>query len=424
MAGTKTKPEAGSAADPREPKTRVRASVLRGALRDVGGIVEGRNTIPILSTVLLRVQDQVITLTASDLDHQAVRTCASDDRDGPDSKAWLDSIRGFAVCLPAKPLEAVLGELDGDAMVTIAAGENGRATVSAGKARFRFPTLPWDEFPMLSAFAVEHDFTMPCTALADALGAVDHAISTEETRYYLNGVCLHPQDLDLRFAATDGHRLARWTVDAPIGAASSPTVIVARKTVAVLGRLLAGAIKAAGDSRPAEVQVEMSADGRILCFALDAEEDGTVELIAKAIDGTFPDYMRVIPPAPEHRITVNKAQLGAVVKRVGLVSSAKSRAVRVEIVGDVLTVSAASPEIGEASEDLACSYDGPGLEGGALALGFDGKYLREALAPIGSELVALRTRGATDDAVRISGWDDQAREETGALLQVLMPVRV
>lgn len=416
--------EDGVTMDKRIPKARVQAAVLRGALKDVGAIVEGRNTIPILSHVLLEVADQWITLTASDLDHWAVRTCASSDRDGPDSREWLKSIRGFSVCLPAKPLEAVLGGIDGDAMVRIEAPADidanwaGQVTLTAGRARWKLHALPVAEFPAIGGFAVESEFEMPCSQLADALAAVDHAISSEETRYYLNGVFLHPADLDLRFAATDGHRLARWSLNGPVGSTSFPATIVSRKTIAVLEKLLAGAAKTGEEnSEPPKVVIEANANGTRLRFAMPAEGDGEVEVVAKAIDGEFPDYVRVIPSSPEHRATVDRVALSGAIKRVAVLADGKSRAVKLSFAADMLTVSARSTDLGEASEELTCSYEGPEFE-----LGFDSRYLRDALAAIVSDTVALRFDVGGQPPFRIAGWEDGA--EVGSLLQVLMPVRV
>jgi len=412
--------------DTRAAKTRVRASTLRGALRDVGGIVEARNTIPILSNVLLQVRNQRITVTATDLDHWAVRTCATDDRDGPASKEWLDSIRPFTVCLPAKPLEAVLGKVDGDAMVTIeapceiGAAWSGPIAVSAGRARWKLPALPAKEFPDIAGFEVASEFEMACGQLADVLAGVDHAISTEETRYYLNGVYLHPVDLNLLFAATDGHRLARWSMDGPVGSTSFPPAIVSRKTVAVLGKLLMAAVKAdkANDGAAAAVQIEANADGSRLRLVMPTEGDGEVEVLAKAIDGTFPDYVRVIPSAPEYRLIVERAALAAAVERVAVLAETKSRAVKLSLEADLVTISTRSPELGEASEELACTFSGPPFE-----IGFDSKFLREGLGAVASDTVALQLAAADGAApARISGWEDGG--EVGPLLQVLMPVRV
>jgi len=411
--------------DARSPKTRVRASVLRSALDDVMGVVESRNTIPILDFVLLRAEDERITLTATDLDCWAIRDCASDDRDGPDSREWMDSCRGFAVALPAKPLKAVLSGFDGDAMVTIEAPDEvnakwaGRVTIRAGRARFKLNTLPVADMPLAAPIEdAGFSFTLPCSRLADTFAAVEHAISSEETRYYLNGIYVHPADRDLRFAATDGHRLARWSLDAPDGGASFPAVIVARKTVGILDKLLASAVKVADkDSSPPEVSVEASSSGSRLRFVMPASDGAEIELIAKAIDGQYPDYTRVIPHEPPHRAAIVRSDLAEAVKRVAVIASDKTMTIKASFAEDLLTLSVVSAEIGEGSEDVPCEYAGP-----AITFGFNSKYWRDALAALPSDKVAMRFDADTAAPVRISGWDDSG--EIGSLLQVLMPVRV
>ncbi|WP_288413914.1 DNA polymerase III subunit beta [uncultured Novosphingobium sp.] len=418
----------GNATDTRAPKTRIKAGTLKAAIEDVIDIVESRNTIPILCFVLLRVQKQRITLTATDLDCWAVRDCASDDRDGPGSNDWLARIRDFAVALPAKALKDLLAEFDGDAMVTIEAPADidakwsGRITIKAGRASFKLQALPVADFPDVAGVEVEFGFELPCSALADSLAGVKHAISTEETRYYLNGVYLHPVDLEVRFAATDGHRLARWTLDGPDGAASFPPVIVARKTVGIVDKLLASAIKAADrDGSPPEVLIEADGAGRLLRFAMRASDGGEVELIAKTIDGQFPDYTRVIPVEAPHRAILDKAILAEAVKRVAVLVSDKSRCVKAIFSENMLTLMGVSAELGEATEEVPCEYLGPDL-----TFGLDSKYWRQALAAIASDKIAMAFVGAYDAEnvrpVRVAGWSDNA--ETPTLLQVLMPVRV
>lgn len=409
----------------RSPKTRVQASVLHGALKDVLEIVEARSTIPVLAHVLIEIADQQLTVMASDLDHWATRSCATADRDGPDSRDWLASLKAFSVCLPARKLASVLASLDGDAMVRIEAAADwsaewaGQVTVSAGAARFKLHALPVAEFPAPPTMDCDGEFEMPCSQLSDALAAVRHAISSEETRYYLNGVYVHPVDLDLRMATTDGHRLARLRMDGPVGSTSFPAVIVGTKTVSVLIKLLDHADKAAKGSEgaPPTVQIAGNSAGSRLRFIMPTDGDGEVTVLAKTVDGEFPDYTRVIPHAPEYRVMVPRAALAAVLKRVAVLAEGESRIVKITFGDDILNVSARSIDVGEASEDLACTYRGPAFE-----IGFNSKYLVAALGALGSDTVALQCNAEGDGPVRIAGWEDD--NEVGSLLQVMMPARV
>lgn len=413
--------DAGGSADRRRRATRLQAGVLKAALADVLGTIEAKNTVPILAHVMIAAGDGRLCLCCTNLDMWANRTLATSDRDGPTGSDWVQSIRGFAITVAAKPLAAILGEIDGAAMVTLELLDS-RLAVSAGRARFKLPTLPITDFPTPAPMAVEHAFELPCSALADAFAKVEMAISTEETRYYLNGIFMHvvqdegePQWLVL--ATTDGHRLARLRLTVPDGAASWPNVILPRQAVALLDKLLKAAAKGEEKDQPApQVLVEASAGGTALRFSMDAADGGEIELQTKAIDGTFPDYTRVIPSAPEHSLVVERVALGAAVKRVGVLASDKTRIVKAEISTDRIELVVITPELGEAREEVPCAYDGPDM-----TIGFNGQYLGEALVSTASDEVSLAfTDGMAPTLLRRAG-DNVDRD---ALVQVVMPVRV
>jgi DNA polymerase-3 subunit beta len=399
------KPEA-PAQDPRRRAFRIRAGSLKAALADVAGLIVPKSTIPILANVLLDVADGALRVCATNLDMWAARELATDDREA-NSGEWRAAIRGFATTVPGKSLLAVVSGFDADAMVTIELIDN-RLQVSAGRSRFRLPVLPPDDLPLFAPRDWPHAFTMRASALDDVLAAVSHAISTEETRYYLGGVYLHAEGLGLRAAATDGARLARIAFDAPEGACSFPSVIIARQTVSVLAKLLGRA----GDD--AEVEIAASDGGKMLRFDLPCPDDGRITIEAKTVDGTFPDYTRVIPAAPKLSMTADRAMLLGALGRVAVLAEGKSRAVKLEAEDDRLTLSASSPELGEACEDLPVVFGGP-----PISWGFDARYLREALEAMASDEVRLML----DDAgapVRI----EAAGADEPALVQVVMPLRV
>jgi DNA polymerase-3 subunit beta len=426
--------------DKRKPATRVKAGSLAAALKDVLDVVESRNTIPVLANVLVEARDGVITLVGTDLDIIARRTLASDDRDGPASQDWMGKVRPLAMTVPARALASIVGSFEAEAMVTLIAPERGggsaspggsatagdetRAVISAGRARFRLSCLPVDDFPATMAFPVKHSFTMGAAALADALAAVDYAVSTEETRYYLNGVYLHTAQAPgepqvLRLAATDGNRLARRTLDVPEGAAAigdaQGGIIIARKTVRLLDRLLPEAVKACGDGKMAEVLIEVAADGKKLRFAMPAVDGGEVEILAKAIDGSFPDYGRVIPTGNDKRAVIGREALIGALRRVSLLSPKESRAVKAEFGERGLRLSVVNAELGLAEEDLACEWDGPDF-----AVGFNGSFWRESLGALAGDDVIMRFADAGGPAL-VTGTDDEAEAR---FVQVLMPMRV
>ena len=417
--------------DPRRPMTRVRAGALAAALKDVVGAVAGRNTVPALEFVRFEARDGRIALMATDLDLWVSRDLASDDGGEADSTAWRASIRSFALLLPAKALAAVTSQFDADAMVTISApdGAETRAVIAAGRARFKLNCLPAVDFPLPLPADTGACFELTCSALGDLFASVEHAISTEETRYYLGGIYLHPEGLDLRAAATDGHRLARLRIDGPEGAASFPPGIISRRTVALLDKLLVAAVKGAEEGSTPVVSI--SAEGNIgehgqaarLRFAMPAADGGEIQLTAKTIDGVFPDYVRVIPVDPPGCAMVPRASLIEAVKRVAVLAEDKTRTVKCQFGADKLVLTVTSAALGEASEELACSHQGD------LTVGFDAKYLLDALQALACDSVAFGLPGDATGPVRIraahsTGSGQSGESESDRLVQVLMPVRV
>lgn len=401
---------------PAKRATRVRASRLLAALKDVTGIVSTKTTIPILAHVMLEAGHGVIRVSATDMDMEARRECASDDKGQPDSADWCANLVPFAVTTPGKALLAIVAGFDGDAMVTLTLDENvSRLVISAGRSRFRLVTLPVSDFPRLRDFEVEHEFEIRASAWADAIDVVEHAISTEETRYYLNGIYVHPDGLDLCLATTDGHRLARAKIDAPDGAHSWPPMIIPRGAIGELAKALAHAAKA---SETADVVIRCNQGGNVMSFDMPAAEDGSLLLITKAIDGTFPDYIRVIPVDPPRELTVHRETLAAAVARVSALASKESRLIRLDIETDRIDLTATSVEVGEAREEVPAVHDGE-----PQPIGFDAKYLREVLGKIASDDVVMRwTDGGAPVRIEASGSQDGST--VPRLCHVLMPVRV
>ena len=398
------------------PATRIRASRLLGAIKDVIGAVATKDTISVLSHVMISALDYGIELTATDLDMQAVRWCASDDHDGPDSAEWLKSIMPFSLTVPGKALLAILGGFDGDAMVTLTV-EGSRLAISAGRARFRLATLAAADLPVLTLRDMAHEFEIYAAVLGNAIDSVEHAISTEETRYYLNGIYVHPDGLNLHLATTDGHRLARLRIDAPDGAASWPPMIVPRGLVGELGKALAHAIKVAANPT---VVVRTNAAGNLVSFTMPAADDGEIELISKTIDGTVPDYNRVIPHAAKRELTVGREALAGAVARVSALAHKATRLIRLDITEDRIDLTVANADLGDAREEVPAR-----CEGDDQAIGFDGKYLRDVLGKIATDDVVIRwTDGEAPVRIEASGADKDQPDGLPRLVHVLMPVRV
>ncbi len=362
----------------------VEVAAMRAALKSVTGAIERRNTVPILTNVRLDVTDGRIACAGTDLDVWLT------------TKVDATGDAGFATTVEAATLANVFAKLPQDGVARIGI-EDKRLIVSAGRARFTLPVLPVDGFPAAPDRSWDADFTIDAAVLRDALSRVRHAVSSEETRYYLNGVLMHADADGLRFVATDGHRLAAVTIDPPQGAASMPDVIVPRKAAGVLLQML--------DRCEGPVAVVTSATA--IRFAVG----GTV-LTAKAVDGTFPDYTRVIPVANEKRLTIDRAALIAAIDRVITISSDKTRVVKVALERDLLTVSVTSLENGAAREDIPCGYQSDPLE-----FGLNARFALDTLGQLSAGTIIADFAAPGDPTL----WRDA---EDAAAVFVIMPMRV
>ncbi len=369
-----------------------RATLLR-CLSHVQSVVERRNTIPILSNVLIDASDGgSVRVMATDLDLQVVETMSASSVDQPG-----------AITVSAHLLFDIARKLPEGSQVSLTTSDN-RLEVKAGRSNFKLPTLPRDDFPVIVEGDLPTSFELPARLLAELIDRTRFAISTEETRYYLNGIFLHVTDEDeplLKAAATDGHRLARFTLPRPEGAAGMPDVIVPRKAVGELRKLLEEALDG-------NVLIDLSASK--IRFTLGGE--GGVVLTSKLIDGTFPDYSRVIPTANDKLLKVDPKLFFSGVDRVATIATEKTRAVKIGLDNDRVTLSVTSPDNGTAAEELAAEYRAEGME-----IGFNANYLKDILGQIDADMVELHLADA--------GAPTLIRENEGSrALYVLMPMRV
>jgi DNA polymerase-3 subunit beta len=290
----------------------------------------------------------------------------------------------------------IVRKLPEGSQVELTAAE-GKMQVVAGRSRFNLSTLPRDDFPVIAEGDLPTRFELPAATLRQIIEKTRFAISTEETRYYLMGIFLHVVDDQLRAAATDGHRLARVTVARPEGAEGMPDVIIPRKAVAELYRLL----------EEVEGTVEISLSPTKVRFGL-----GNAVLTSKLIDGTFPDYNRVIPTANDKLLKLDPKSFSAGVDRVATIASEKTRAVKMSLDRDRVTLSVTSPENGLATEELAADYGADGLE-----IGFNARYLLDILGEIDGDTVEVHLADAA--APTLLRENDKSNA-----LYVLMPMRV
>lgn len=368
----------------------IERSKLLKSLGHIHRVVERRNTIPILSNVLLNAEGGELHLKATDLDLEIFE------------KAPAMVEQSGSTTVPAHMLHDIVRKLPDGSEVMLAISEDGNSIkITAGRSRFTLQCLPGSDFPDITAGEFTHTFRMPTTVLKGLIDLTQFAISTEETRYYLNGIFFHSieddGDLVLRAVATDGHRLARAQSKAPSGSEGMPGIIIPRKAVGEIQKLL--------EDPDATVGLEIS-DTKIRLTV------GAVVLTSKLIDGTFPDYNRVIPVGNDKELKMDRASFAAAVDRVSTISSERGRAVKLAVADGQIVLTVNNPESGSATEEVAVGYDSEPLE-----IGFNSRYLLDITSQLrGDEAVFMLSDAGSPTLIKDSS-------EAGALF-VLMPMRV
>jgi DNA polymerase-3 subunit beta len=368
-----------------------RAALLK-ALGHVQNVVERRNTIPILSNVLLSAANGALALSATDLDMEII-----------DEAEAQVSAEG-QITAPAHTLYEIVRKLPEGAEVDLAyAGDDPRLQVTAGRSRFSLPVLPAGDFPVMSADGLGTRFAIDAKDLIRLIDNTRFAMSSEETRYYLCGLYLHTVVEDgqtkLRAVATDGHRLALAEMPAPEGAAGAPGVIIPRKTVAEVRRLL--------DDAGESVQAQISAQKVRFDF-------GRAALTSKVIDGAFPDYQRIIEPLSEnHRVLIiDNALYSRAVDRVATISEERSRSVKVGIERGKVVLTVRNMAAGLAVEEVEADYEGEPFE-----VGFNARYLLDVAGQIQGDNSEYRFAEPQTAILVLDPADPAVR-------YVLMPLRV
>lgn len=371
-------------------KLSIERSALLKAVSQAQSVVERRNTIPILANVLIEAEREHVLFRATDLDIEVL------------DKAIAQIEQTGATTVSATTLHEIVRKLPEGSLVTLNNNPTkGRLTVEAGRSIFSLATLPKEDFPVMANSEYAANFSAPATLLRRLFDKSKFAISTEETRYYLNGVYMHSAESEggqvLRCVATDGHRLASVEAEVPTGASDLPGVIVPRKTVGELRKLLDNDY----------VQIAVSVSETKVRFATPE-----ITLTSKVIDGTFPDYARVIPQGNTRKMEVDANEFAKAVDRVSTVSSERSRAVKLSLDEDRLILSVNSPDNGTAEEELAVSYADEKLD-----IGFNAKYLQEIASQVDRENAVFFFNSSGDPAMMREGNDTSA-------IYVVMPMRV
>jgi len=384
----------GEAAEKLTHDSAIRFSIARSALLKslarLQPIVEKRNTIPILANIKLALADNVLQLTATDMDLVATE----------ETECVVEE--SGALTVPAQTFYDIVRKLPDGAQITLDTDtDSGQVIVEAGAARFALPYLPADDFPVLAQGNLSHEFTLDTDDFLNLIDKSRFAMSTEETRYYLNGVYFHAAGSEetptLRSVATDGHRLALIESSLPKGAAGMPGVIIPRKTVNELHKLF--------EEQADEITVSLS-ENKIRFAA------GRLILLSKLVDGTFPDYGRAIPQNNSKVLDVDRLALTKAVDRVSTISTEKTRSIKFTLSPGNLVLTAQSPEAGTAKEELEVTYAADELE-----TGFNSRYMLDMLSQLEGDSVQFLLSDANAPALVSDPSDVRAQ-------YVIMPMRV
>ena len=365
-----------------------RAQLLR-ALSHVQSVVEKRSTVPVLSNVKLEIEGDNLRLTATDTEISITETIP------------VKANAKGATTLPAQVLYDIIRKLPEGSDVEFNETKQGQVEVKSGRSKFKLLSLPIDTFPALESNDLPHKFTLVAKDLVTLIDKVRFAISNEETRYYLNGIYLHTGEENgqgvLRTASTDGHRLARVSINLPQGAESIPGVIIPKKTVNELRKLLA---EYQGDA-----QISLSETKIIFSF-------GDAVISSKLIDGKFPDYDRVIPKGNDKILEVNSKEFTEAVDRVSTVSVEKARAIKLSIKTGQISISTDSPDGAQANEELEVSYSADPIE-----TGYNFRYILDMMGQIEGETTQFLLADAASPALVRDPSDV-------SVLYVIMPMRI
>ena len=363
-----------------------RSSFLK-PLAHIYSVVERRNTIPILSNVLIESDASKVSFTATDMDMDIVETVGC-----------IVSSQG-KLTVSAHTLYDIVRKLPDGSEIQIELIDS-NVEVSAGKSRFILPTLPVDDYPIMTEIEKGNEFSLEAVDLANLIDNTKFAISSEETRYYLNGIYLHVPDIKsdkLRAVATDGHRLAQAEVPIPKGAENMPGVILPKKAVGEVRKLI--------DSTDGLVTIIISKTKAKFIFP-------TSILTTKLIDGSFPDYQRVVPKENLNKLLVSNSHFSKAIDRVSTVSMEKSRAVKLSLSNNVLLLQVNSHDLGNASEELDVNYTSDPID-----IGFNARYLLDISGQIQGKDIELSLSDSASPAL-ITDPDQEG------VIFVLMPMRV
>lgn len=359
---------------------------LSNGLQAVQNVVATRTTLPVLSNVLLRAQGDRLELTATDLDISVTTSVPATVK------------KAGATTVPAKKFFGIIREL-GPQDIDLDTDDKNHTTIQSGSSYYKIHGLGADEFPAEPAMAETRTITLPQDKFKGLLRKTSFAISTDETRFVLNGILLSLKEHNVTMVATDGRRLALAYEEVDVPAASQGECIVPTKAINELNRLLQG---------KGEIDVKIGPNK--VSFALAAEGVNPVTIISKLIEGNYPNYKQVIPGETKERIALNRDEFHAALRRAELMTSEKSHSVKLTFRKNSLEITANTPDVGEARESIAVNYKGPDM-----AIAFNPSYLMDPL------------KALTGDEIFLDLIDDLSPgivKTNGPFLYVIMPMRM
>lgn len=363
----------------------IQREALLKPLQLVAGVVERRQTLPVLSNVLLVVQGQQLSLTGTDLEVELVGRVTLDDAAEPGE-----------ITVPARKLMDICKSLPSDALIDIRLDEH-KVLIKSGRSRFTLSTLPANDFPTVEEGPGSLGFSVEQGKLRRLIERSSFAMAQQDVRYYLNGMLLEVSNGMLRTVATDGHRLAMCSMQAGIEQADRHQVIVPRKGILELARLLT--------EQDAEVSIML---GQHHVRATTGEFTFT----SKLVDGKFPDYERVLPRGGDKLVIGDRQQLREAFSRTAILSNEKYRGIRLQLESGLLKIQANNPEQEEAEEEVAVDYSG-----GSLEIGFNVSYLLDVLGVMTTERIRLILSDANSSALLQEFDNDDSA-------YVVMPMRL
>ena len=372
---------------------KINSTDLLKALSHIHGIVEVRHTLPILSNIILEAKDDKLILSSTNLD-----IYCSD-------KIKAEVLQSGEVSVSAVTFFEIIKRLPSgsEVLMIMEEGEN-EIRLTCGRSKFNLSTLKTDDFPIISDSDLSTNFVLSADELIRIIDKTKFAVSNEETRYYLNGIFLHKAERNsiqfLRAVATDGHRLAQYDIPLPQGAEDITGIIIPKKTIYELRKVL--------DDANGDVSVSLNENKIKFSF-------NDLKVVSKVIDGTFPDYTKVIPQKNDKNFKTNNSDLKNAIDRVSAVAAneeSKSKAIKFCIEDNSLSLSVESQSKGSANEMIDVNYSGDKVD-----IGFNSKYIIDICNEVDGDEISISLSDSISPAIILDKTDEN-------LFFVLMPMRI